>query len=340
MITEQEKIKEIRSIYKAFCIPNEHKPYIFMCPKEKDGNVGFIMYIYGGQAFWFYYGTRGIKVSIPSDGYIKYFKPEDRGREIFAGIKGSKIQNKTADEKIECMKNWSESAWDEVCNAFRNWAVNTIKPNYERMRETRICYANSDNDDIRVFDMEEKMDLEGVSHKPEADIVSLRHVNGKPVFSVIEYKCTTSAVTGKVSIPEHYRDMVMYYRNKKIVKKLIRLYNWKQEFDERSIEEISETDAVNQTEIVFLFSNIVWNETITDKSNSVSNGSIYKKLEILSGEEGFENYKSHIKVLFLTNADDANVDLKLYSDEIKSYGKALELLKPKKFQRTRKNLGS
>ena len=261
MIGEQDKerIKVIRSIYRNLKIPSRHIPYVFMCPKEKNGDVGFIMYIYGGDAFWFYYDEGQMRVDIPSDGYKKHFRAEKRGEEILGKL--SKITSAT--EQIELIKLWPESVWGELCEAFYFWALKVRvpfgkqqNPEFERMRQTHICYANSDNDDIRVFDMEEKMKLQDDPGEPEADILSLRHdANGNPIFSIIEYKCTTAAVKGDVSIPEHYRDMVKYYRDKNTISKLIRLYEWKQEFDERSIEEIDE-GAVDRTEIVFLFSNV------------------------------------------------------------------------------------
>lgn len=107
------------------------------------------------------------------------------------------------------------------------------KKPYERYRENIIAHDNCNPDsDIQIVNMEfeEKLGTftgkNNAEDKGKADLVglSINKDNKEINMFFIEYKCTKSATDGNTSLPEHYQDMIKYYNNENVTKKVIEFY--------------------------------------------------------------------------------------------------------------------
>lgn len=291
MITREHNELLLKSINK-FNIPVKYKKNIFWCPKVIDGADGVVLYIYGGHALDMRFTKKGLIAHVFKKDYCKYFNTEMRGEKI----RNEFIEGNRHHKGLALLEGWSEERWEEVCKAFKACSEKPIKPDYERMRETRICNDNMFNNEISIFAMEEMIPID--NKKPEMDMVALREEKGKMIVSYIEYKCTESATKNGTSIPEHYADMAKILPVHENTKKMLQLYYQKQVMLGNDIMCINELEC--RSEIMFLISNIQWQGKVK-KNQRVSAKTVYDKLRETAEREDFRS--ENVKVILLEDID-------------------------------------
>lgn len=249
----------------------------FWCPKEfSDYGLGFTLYIYGGHAFDLYYGGTGGNVICLKKFAKKYGRFDSQAMKLNDVEKDELISPtwKKIGKANACLSTVLAlgDEWEYVLKMFKNWAEANIvleddsetvrKTNTERYRENILANKNRNNTEgIKIIEMESSIALEkptvrrdGTKHShAKPDMIGLREEGDTYVISFIEYKCTTNAVSGDVSLPEHYEDMYAYYKNKAVLDGIVRRYNFAREV----LGEPERLDAnLCKSEIVFLFSHV------------------------------------------------------------------------------------
>ena len=283
----------------SIAIPQNHKSNVFWCPKviTKHGKKreGFILYIYGGHILEVYAKKNGLGVCIFSDKYCQHFSTESRGRKIRQEFCDMNEQNHKG---IEVLKNGGEDIWEEICDACFKWATKSDNPEYERMRQTRICNDAMVNDKFCVFTMEEKIFVD--DKQPEVDMVAIRCENEKTIISYIEYKCTEAAITGKCSINKHYGDMAKISLNDVNIARMLDLYYLKQKMLGKTIECVDINTC--KQEMIFLISNVQEDKLEELKTGQyMSSETLYKELMKTLRRTDFRD--GDVKVLFLEDVD-------------------------------------
>ena len=295
----KEQYEKLKGVMETIKIPEGHKANVFWCPKVitkgKRKREGVILYIYGGHVVEIYANEKSLGASIFSNKYCRHFEPEKRGKEIRDEFTSANRRK----NGIQVLENWSEEIWDEICNACFAWATKDENSEYERMRQTRICNDNMDNEELTVFTMEEKIFIE--DKQPEVDMVAVRHEDGKTVISYIEYKCTESAMQGKCSIPKQYEAMAKISMSDDNVERMLELYYQKQEMIGKKVERLDPKNC--HQEIVFLISNVQWKNVVnkSERRRYVSSKMLYNKLKETYEREDFRD--TDVKVIILEDID-------------------------------------
>lgn len=315
-----EDIDRIKKAVDSFKIPKKHKEYVFLASKGWEGkNERFIMYLYGGHFVDLSITARG-KLSCQKfmdDKYCKHFSTTKRGKEIRQEFSDrNRYQNK---DGIEVLKNWDSSVWEEICQAYHAWAIKTVNSEYERKRQTRISQNTEMGNDILIFDMEENVLLPS-GKNGELDMAAMRFKGNIPILSFIEYKCTESALTGKIDFKKHYEDMVQYYQIDKYKQEFIKMYNHKILLMGKSMRTIDY--RMCKTEIVFLITHM--KEQIEKENEYVSRETVLKKLKLLEKCKDFAKNKKNIKILIMED-ETVNYDPKNYM----SYDETIKKLSKK-----------
>lgn len=171
-------------------------------------------------------------------------------------------------------------------------------------------------------------------HNGELDMAAIRFENGKPMLSLIEYKCTEGGVTGSTDFVKHFHDMCTYYKKDRYKEKFVDLYNQKQRLLRE--EEIKASDC--GVEIVFLISHI-WelqqktniNNKEDEKSKYVKKKQVFTSLKKMQNQpkepwelNAYEDYIAHIndlKILIIENEEE-----KLSTKHYMTYEEAIKYL--------------
>lgn len=295
----EEQINKIVETVGSLSIPKERIKYTFWNPYLENDVEQYNLYAYGGSLTQLFFNNKYRANKFTSD-YCKHFKDKEEGKRIYDEF----VYSTSHAKGVEHIEGWSENTWESVLYAFDKWSVKSDNPEYERRRQTYICHNHESGDDFKIFVMEKNVKL-GKKDTPELDICAVRHENGKPIIAFTEYKCTTSALTGKTTLLKHFNDMIRYYKNPDQIKEFVKLYNFKQKM-------MGKNDSINASdcgsEIVFLISHIDWSyRSNTEKKEKGGKQSKYIDPTVLLSDlqrvksEGvdFATHKDNVKIVIL-----------------------------------------
>ena len=263
-INEMNEI--VRNINGKIC--EEDRAYVFWCPKDfktKGGAIreGYALYAYGGVVVIIYETNKRVTCKFITDqNYSIYFgKDWNKINQLREAIKNAKYSSSTGEKiKIDWLKEITAEEWSMIFKGYKQRAEKTDPINktddklyLERERETAISTYNNDIDQMLIVAMEMYVYMPN-GDNPRADMVGIRREQNGYVISFIEYKCTEGGLKG-VTLREHYDDMIGYYDDaqlkKKILeyltrKKLVEGMDWLQDIEDKDVK----------SEMVFLFSHV------------------------------------------------------------------------------------
>lgn len=310
-----EEISRIKEIWESIAnnISPLHKKNIFLSSKGWDGeNARFIVYAFGGQLTNLTI-KRGNKDSCTtfSKRYNKYFETEDRGKSIRSELAESNKHR----QGVRVLTEWKNGIWEEICNAFSQWAT---KNQVERKRQTFISKKN-ENKEIAIFAIEENVPLPS-SGNGELDMGAIRFENGKPILSLIEYKCTEDATDSKTDFAKHVRDMKKYYRLPEYKHNFLNLYKQKQLLLGNNAD-VDEKEC--SVELVLLISHVNWKDSFKNsKEPYVEPGTLLRKLKDVQKINGFKEIENDLKVMIIKDEKEI-----LRAKNYMTYKEALKFIK-------------
>ena len=179
---EQRMLREITEEISSN-MPKDQVNYSFWCPKRTDkGELGYLLYFYGGDVLHIYIRNSDKKIgfSLNVHKYEKYFydraniyvKTWDKVKNKISVVKS----NGSPLDRLERLKSITKEEWKVMFDAYYYRAYikksDKDKQYLERARETVIAHNNtgSENDDIKIIEMESKIPGEG--KKP--DLIAVR----------------------------------------------------------------------------------------------------------------------------------------------------------------------
>ncbi len=315
MIKEENMKKMLEIIDKITeAIPEEHKKHIFWSPKTNsdDGKVvGFRLYAYGGYVLKIYIETECL---VYETNYYKY-KDNYFGDLWDENFEKEKCNVRRKSVDINTLLGIT-NLWGNILEAYkrRMYGKGKIGKKYlERGRATTIARNLELENKLKDFYFIEQESRIKVSEK-KPDLIGVRNKNGKKVISFIEYKCTTSGMSG-VTLTEHFKDMCKFYNDVDMDAGYKTLYEQMMDFADFKYQQIEDTfkvDSIKEGEMVFLFSNI-------NKKDGISAQKIYNDVcRLIYKCEEYLDYKKHVKFLILEDEEE------VYSP--KNYMTAEELL--------------
>lgn len=300
-------------------IPKRYHSNIFWCPKVIDGKNGVILYIYGGCALKLYINVNEkIGVKIFDKRYLKYIEKSLHDK-IWKEFKDAN-RRKTG---IDIILSWNASIWESICKAFYEWATKGSNSEYERMRQTRICHDNMTNDEFNIFTMEEK--FKSTDNKPEVDMIAMRETEEGVVFSYVEYKCTESATKGKLSIPEHYRDMTKLTCSQYNTQRLIKLFEQRKMIIS-SGNDISDNIRIS-TDFVIMLSNICEKNQLKEETGKkVTAQTVYSQLKKTMKRKDFK--EENVKIIILDDIDiTSKQTYQIKKEDLLTFSEAMDQIK-------------
>lgn len=295
-------ISYIVDVINRTIIPDEHKNAVFWAPriitKRNKKYPGYSLYAYGGYVISLYYDEDGDSYGgvVFSDKYWKYFETKKTGETISRDFK------KNINNGIEFLVSWG---WFRtIFSAFKNRDFG------ERRRENLIANHNRVYGcKYEIFDMESNTRTEEFDAK--ADLLWFSMDDDTPTVSLVEYKCTDTAMKDKkYSLSGHFEKMVRYYNSAETKENLIQLLNRKRLlYGEPTID----SDNI-QTKIVFLFSHV----NITRHpafENGISQGNIKKGIYEMYQDHKtvFDKYSRDIDFTFIEDENDDLAKLRVIS---------------------------
>lgn len=297
---EANTIKKIIGIINKSFLPI-HKRNSFWCPKViKNKYYGFVLYLYGAHALDLYHTKTGIVLK----GFSKDYSARFESKEIGEKIKRDLEAMKSLEEIEAAIKNdAAPGMFNVLADACLKWATKLENPEYERMRQTRICADSKQCDDYFIFSMEEKFGA------PEVDMLALGEVQGKLTLSLIEYKCTETATDGQISFKKHYEDMLTVSSREENLQRAIALCNMRRILLNKEVLNVEPKDISIQ--YVFLVSNMLSgkiNKNMEAKGQYVSSATVKRKLKEIQDLPSFDS--AHAKVVFMKDFD---IDVKAIS---------------------------
>ena len=317
----KEQITKLQNVIKTINakIVEARRKYTFWCPKDMDSEhkkQGYTLYAYGGRVLDLYLLNGVMRYSVWDKDYKSYSEEIDKIREILINKSG------TADKKIARLTSISTEDWEKVLTAFEDWASfieDDKKTHFERMRETAIANNNQafTNGIIKIIEIESR---NAIGKKP--DLIGVRREKDNIILSYIEYKCTTTAMTGTQSPVEHYKDMRKHYKDRTpaIFESYFERSCW--ENTDGTKLDVS-LDLKNATkEIVFLFSHI--DDNISNETQGLTLQDVLTGIKKIQSEMGKSN--DNVKIMFISNEFDI---LKTDKEHMMSVSEAIKWLEEK-----------
>ena len=290
---EENTVKKVIGIINKSFLPI-HKRNSFWCPKViKNKYYGFVLYLYGAHALDLYSTETGIVLKGFSKDYYEHFETNEIGEKIKRDLEAMKSL-----EEIETaiQNDAAPGMFNVLADACLKWAIKPRNPEYERMRQTRICADSKQCDDYFIFSMEEKFGA------PEVDMLALGEVQGKLTLSFIEYKCTETATKGKISFKKHYEDMLTICGRKENLERAIALCNMRRKLLNKKVLNVNPEDISIQ--YILLVSNMLSgkiNDNRKDTGKYVSSATVKRKLKEVQALPSFDH--ENVKVVFMKDFD-------------------------------------
>ena len=317
----KEQISKLQDVIETINakIMEAHRKYIFWCPKDMDSGhkkQGYTLYAYGGRVLDLYFLNGVMRYSVWNKDYKSYSEEIDQIRDILINKSG------TSNERIARLTSISTEDWEKVLTAFEDWASfieDDKKTHFERMRETAIANNNQafTNGIIKIIEIESR---NAIGKKP--DLIGVRREKDNIILSYIEYKCTTTAMTGTQSPVEHYKDMRKHYKDRTpaIFESYFERSCW--ENTDGTKLDVS-LDLKNATkEIVFLFSHI--DDNISNETQGLTLQDVLTGIKKIQSEMGKSN--DNVKIMFIRNEFDI---LKTDKEHMMSVMEAIKWLEEK-----------